>query len=125
MDFAVIPPYYAADLERQNESDAMSRGVSKLSAALFGLAVLVAAPAAQAFTFENGNPGGADGAPSPFNNPQSPFNTPQTKPETLPNGSTRYQFGNSTITIGNQYSVDRDFQSGVDRIFSPLGRPAN
>lgn len=97
-------------------------GLSKISAGLFGLALLAAAPAAQAFTFENGT-GGGSGAPSPFNDPTSPFNTPGSKTETLPNGATRYKFGDTTITVGNPSSPEQDFRTGVDHIFSPLGRP--
>lgn len=99
-------------------------GLSKLCIFVLGMAALASAPGARAFTFENGG-GSADGAPSPFNNPTSPFNTPGTKTETLPNGATRYQFGGTTVTIGNPSSPERDFQTGVDRIFSPLGRPPN
>jgi hypothetical protein len=100
----------------------MSLGFSKLSGALIAVATLLAAPAAYAFTIENGSGGATAGAnlmaPSPFNDP--------VKKDNDPNGGTRSQFGGSTVYIGPAgSSVDRDFQTGVNRMFSPLGRPPN
>ncbi len=93
----------------------------KIHAALIAAAVVLAAPAAHAFTIENGD-GGASGtnlmAPSPFNDPDK-------KLETDKNGNTKMQFGNTTVYMGGRDSVERDFQTGMDRMFSPLGRPNN
>jgi hypothetical protein len=94
----------------------------KIYAALFtGAALMLAAGAAQAFTFENGNSSGGSSslaAPSPFNDPAKTV-------ETGPNATTKMQYGNTSIYIGNQGSTDRDFRNGMDRMFSPLGRPPN
>ena len=100
----------------------MSLDLSKFYAALAVTTVLFAAPAAQAFTIENGNGGATSSnlmAPSPFNDP---------KRETDKDGGTRSQFGGSTVYFGpagSPGSADRDFQTGINRMFSPLGRPAN
>ena len=101
----------------------MSLGFSKFYAALAASAVLFAAPAAHAFTIENGS-GGASGsnlmAPSPFNDP--------VKRETDRDGGTRSQFGGTTVYVGPAESgamIERDFQTGINRMFSPLGRPPN
>jgi hypothetical protein len=96
----------------------MTRVLSKIYAALAVSGLLLTAPAAHAFTMENGD-GGATGsnlmAPAPFNT--------QSKQDTDKNGSTRTQFGNTTIIVGPSTSVQQDYQAGVNRMFSPLGRP--
>jgi hypothetical protein len=98
----------------------MSRVLSKFYAVSAACGLLLAASAAQAFTIENGD-GGATGAnlmaPSPFNDPA--------KPETDKDGGTRTQFGNSTIYVGPSSSVQQDYRTGINRMFSPLGRPPN
>ena len=102
----------------------MSLSFSKFCAALAASGLLLAAPgAARAFTIEETGtpPGGGSNlmAPSPFNDP--------VKKETDKNGGTRTQFGGTTVYVGpsNSGSVDRDFYSGMNRMFSPLGRPPN
>lgn len=99
----------------------MSLDLSKLYAALAVSAALLAAPAAQAFTIENADaPSGGTNlmAPSPFNDP--------VKKEDDRNGGTRTQFGGSSFYVGPAGSnADRDFQTGINRMFSPLGRPPN
>ena len=98
----------------------MSLDLSKFYAALAISTVLFAAPAAQAFTIENGDGGATSSnlmAPSPFNDPA--------KKETDRNGVTHSQFGSTSIYVGPATSADRDFQSGMNRMFSPLGRPSN
>jgi hypothetical protein len=98
----------------------MSLDLSKIYAASIAAAMLVvAAPAAQAFTIENGD-GGATAsnlmAPSPFNDP--------VKKETDRNGGTLTQFGGTSLYVGPAgASVERDYYIGVNRMFSPLGRP--
>lgn len=96
----------------------MSRVLSKIYAALAISGLLLAAPAAQAFTMENGD-GGATGtnlmAPSAFND--------AIKKETDKDGTTRTQFGNTTVFIGPSTSVQQDYRAGINRMFSPLGRP--
>jgi hypothetical protein len=98
----------------------MGLNLSKFYAALAVAATLAAGSAAQAFTIENGD-GGATGtnlmAPSPFNDPA--------KKETDKDGSTRSQFGNTSVYVGPAYSVQQDYQTGINRMFSPLGRPPN
>lgn len=98
----------------------MSRALSRVYAALAVSGLLLAAPAAQAFTVENGN-GGATGqnlmAPSPFND--------STKKDDDKEGSTRTQFGNTTIFVGPSSSPQQDYNTGINRMFSPLGRPSN
>jgi hypothetical protein len=96
----------------------MSRVLSGFCAALAASGLLLAASGARAFTIENGD-GGATGAnlmaPSPFNDP--------VKKETDRNGGTRTQFGNSTVYVGPSSSVQQDYAIGINRMFSPLGRP--
>jgi hypothetical protein len=95
----------------------MSRILSGFYAALAASGLLLAASGAQAFTIENGDGGATSAnlmAPSPFNSP---------KQETDKNGGTRTQFGNSTVYIGPSTSVQQDYQTGINRMFSPLGRP--
>ena len=98
----------------------MSLDLSKFYAALAVSTVLVAGSAAQAFTIENGDGGATSSnlmAPSPFNN--------AVKQETDKNGGTRTQFGGTSVYIGPATSVQQDYQTGINRMFSPLGRPAN
>jgi hypothetical protein len=98
----------------------MSRALSRFYAALAVSGLLLAAPAAQAFTIENGDAGASGAnlmAPSPFND--------AAKKDTDRDGGTRTQFGNSSIFVGPAASVDRDYQTGINRMFSPLGRPSN
>lgn len=102
----------------------MSRVLSGFYAALAVSGLLLAAQSvslpAQAFTIENGD-GGATGAnlmaPSPFNDP--------VKKDTDRDGGTRTQFGNTSVYVGPSNSVERDYQTGINRMFSPLGRPPN
>jgi hypothetical protein len=98
----------------------MSRDLSKFYAALVASTLLLAGSAAQAFTIENGD-GGATGsnlmAPSPFNDP--------VKKESDRDGGTRTQFGNTSVYVGPAGSVENDYRTGINRMFSPLGRPPN
>jgi hypothetical protein len=96
----------------------MSRALSRFYAGLAVSGLLLAAPAAQAFTLENGDAGATGAnlmAPSPFND--------AAKKDADQNGGTRTQFGNSTIFVGPSNSVRQDYQTGINRMFSPLGRP--
>lgn len=121
VDAAAVPPYCAADLkaDRAGNRD-MGLDLSKFYAALAVAGVLLAAPAAQAFTIENGD-GGATAsnlmAPSPFNDP--------VKKDADKNGGTRSQFGGTSVYVGPANSAERDYQTGINRMFSPLGRPSN
>jgi hypothetical protein len=94
--------------------------LSRICAGLFVAVAVLAPPAAQAFTIENGNSNSSGSALAP-----SPFNDPTKKVETDKNGNSKMQFGNTSVYIGSQGSVERDFQSGMNRMFSPLGRPGN
>jgi hypothetical protein len=96
----------------------MSRVLSGIYAALAVSGLMLAATAANAFTFENGDAGATGSnlmAPSPFND--------AAKKDTDQNGGTRTQFGNSSIYVGPSNSVQQDYRTGVNRMFSPLGRP--
>jgi hypothetical protein len=99
----------------------MSRALSRFYAALAVSGLLLAAPAAHAFTIENGD-AGATGqnlmAPSPFNDAAK-------KDDADKNGGTRTQFGNTSLFVGPTQSVQQDYQTGINRMFSPLGRPSN
>jgi hypothetical protein len=100
----------------------MSLSFSKFCAALTATGLLLAASGAQAFTIEDSGNSGVSGgsnlmAPSPFND--------AAKKDTDRDGGTRTQFGNSSIFVGPAASVDRDYQTGINRMFSPLGRPSN
>jgi hypothetical protein len=98
----------------------MRLDLSKIYAALAATAVVLASPVAHAFTIENGSSSGGGSALAP-----SPFNDPDKKLETDKNGNTKMQFGDTTVFMGGRDSVERDFQTGMDRMFSPLGRPSN
>jgi len=100
--------------------------LSKIYAALFAYAaVALASGAAHAFTFQNGDGGSGSSfapAPSPFNSPD-----PDKKFDSKP-GTNKYEFGNTSVYIGSgngRAAVERDFNTGMDRMFSPLGRPPN
>ena len=98
----------------------MSLDLSKFYAVLLASTMLVAGSSAQAFTIENGDGGATSSnlmAPSPFNDP--------VKKDTDKDGSTRTQFGNTSVYVGPTYSVQQDYQTGINRMFSPLGRPPN
>jgi hypothetical protein len=107
--------------EAATRKSAMSLGFSTFYAALIASALLCAGSVAQAFTIENGDGGATSSnlmAPSPFNGP---------KKDTDKDGTTRTQFGNTTIIMGpsTSSSIERDYQTGINRMFSPLGRPGN
>jgi hypothetical protein len=101
----------------------MSSHLSRFYAGAVAAALLIGAPAAHAFTIENGSGSASGGnamAPSPFYDSTKKYDDKSTT-----NRSTT-QFGNTTIYFGQGDSVyqrDQDFRQGVDRMFSPLGRP--
>ena len=101
----------------------MSSHLSRFYAGAVAAALLLGGSAAQAFTIENGSAGASGGnamAPSPFYDSTKKYDD-----KSGGNRSTT-QFGNTTIYFGqgdSPYQRDQDFRQGVDRMFSPLGRP--
>lgn len=102
----------------------MSSHLSRFYAGAAVAALLLGASAAQAFTIENGSGGAGGGnamAPSPFYDSTKKYDDKN-------EGTSKTQFGNTTIYFGSgnsQYTRDQDFRNGMDRMFSPLGRPPN
>lgn len=96
------------------------RNLSRFYAVILSGAMVLAASSAQAFTIENGdaNSSGSSNlmAPSPFNDPVK---------KTDDKNGTRSQFGGTSVFIGPQSSPQSDYQTGINRMFSPLGRPPN
>lgn len=101
----------------------MSSHLSRFYAGAAAAALLLGASAAHAFTIENGGGSASGGnamAPSPFYDSAKKYDDKSTS-----NRSTT-QFGNTTIYFGqgdSPYQRDQEFRQGVDRMFSPLGRP--
>jgi len=90
-----------------------------LTAAVFGLTLLGAVGAAQAFTIDdqsNTNPNASmkfDGSDSRFSNSS-----------TSNNGQTTYNYGNTTLRFGNgSQRSTYDQRYNVDPMFNPNGRP--
>ena len=103
----------------------MSSHLSRFYAAAVATALLLGGSAAHAFTIENGSGSSASGgnavAPSPFYDSTKKYDDKST-------GGSKMQFGNTSIYVGpgdSQYLRDQEFRQGVDRMFSPLGRPPN
>jgi hypothetical protein len=98
----------------------LSRHQMAVLAAAFGF-VLLAAPAAHAFTFEGSDNGVAnsDGSRSRIVDPDSRFNSGGDAPNTLRQGNTTFQFG-SRPGVGSQ---SQRFNDDANRMFNPLGRP--
>jgi hypothetical protein len=103
----------------------MSSHLSRFYAGAVATALLLGGSAAHAFTIENGS-GGASGAnamaPSPF------YDSTKKYEDKDSSGRPTTQFGNTSIYVGpgdSQYLRDQEFRQGVDRMFSPLGRPPN
>ncbi len=91
-----------------------------LAAALIG-AGLLAAPAAQAFTIENGSANGQDqsflypdrGIAAGSGQDQQGF--------TSKDGITTYKDGNATLQFGRRNAYDQNYHA--DQLFDPLGHP--
>ena len=87
-------------------------------------AIGLAAPA-QAFTIQDGNSdkGGAKNATADEN---SPFYGPKRFDlDVKEQKDGVFKYGNSELRIGAQPDPQAEFRTGVDRMFSPLGRPPN
>ena len=87
-------------------------------------AIGLAAPA-QAFTIQDGSSskGSATNATADEN---SPFYGPKKFDlDVKEQKDGVYKFGSGELRIGSQPDPQADFRSGVDRMFSPLGRPPN
>ena len=103
----------------------MSSHLSRFYAGAVAGLLLLGASSAQAFTIENGTGGASGGnamAPSPF------YDSAKKYDDKISNGRSTMQYGNTSIFLGpadTQYQRDQDFRQGVDRMFSPLGRPPN
>lgn len=87
-----------------------------LVAAVFGL-TLLAASAAQAFTFEDqGSVSNGDGTRSAITDPDGRVSRFGSS-----NGQNTIKQGNTTLQFGGRGSFDQRYNS--DRMFNPLGRP--
>ena len=82
------------------------------------VALAIAVPAAQAFTLDKAGNTNADGT-AKYADPDSKYEAPADR-----NG-TSFQFGGGTVTVGPQRSFDSDFNSGKQRMLTPLGRPGD
>lgn len=92
----------------------MSRAA--LAAATFGLA-LMAASAAQAFTFENQTT--ANGNASNFSGTDSRFSTGTNSNNSSPAGRSGLRSGNGSLTFGGQPSFNQRYNA--DRMFESNG----
>jgi hypothetical protein len=103
----------------------MGSHLSRFYAGAVAAALFLGGPAAHAFTIENGGGSASGGnamAPSPF------YDSTKKYDDKSGNGQSTMQFGNTSIYVGpgdSQYLRDQEFRQGVDRMFSPLGRPPN
>ena len=87
-------------------------------------AIGLAAPA-QAFTIQDGGSGKGT-AKNATADENSPFYGPQRFDlDAKDSKDGVFKFGNSELRIGSQPDPQTEFRSGVDRMFSPLGRPPN
>ena len=87
-------------------------------------AIGLAAPA-QAFTIQDGGSGkgAANNATADEN---SPFYGPRRFDlDVKEQKDGVFKFGNGELRIGSQPDPQAEFRTGVDRMFSPLGRPPN
>src|SRR6478752_7477595 len=101
----------------------MNESSSKIYAAFTAAAILLAAPAAYAFTIDDGSgksPNGAskNAAPSPFYDSSKKYDL-----ETKDSDGNSFKFGGGSMTLGPVRSPDDDYRRNVDRMFNPLGRP--
>jgi hypothetical protein len=83
-------------------------------AAAFG-AILLAAGAAQAFTFDNTTNTNSDGS-ARYTDPDERFSGTGNN-----NGATTIKQGNTTLQFGTRQGADRNFNT--DSMFQPNGRP--
>ncbi len=94
-------------------------------ATLCVLAAIGLAAPAQAFTIQDGSSskGTANNATADEN---SPFYGPKRFDlDVKEQNDGVYKFGSGELRVGSQPDPQADFRSGVDRMFSPLGRPPN
>lgn len=103
----------------------MSGHLSRFYVAAVMAGLLLGGSAAHAFTIENGSGSASGGnamAPSPF------YDSTKKYDDKNNSGQSTMQFGNSSVYFGqgdSLYQRDQDFRNGMDRMFSPLGRPPN
>ena len=89
------------------------------------LAAIVLAAPAQAFTIQDGN-SGKGAAKNATADENSPFYGPQRFDlDTKESKDGVFKFGNTELRVGAQPDPQAEFRTGVDRMFSPLGRPPN
>ncbi len=87
-------------------------------------AIGLAAPA-QAFTIQDGNSGKGT-AKNAAADENSPFYGPKRFDlDVKEQNDGVFKFGSGELRIGAQPDPQAEFRSGVDRMFSPLGRPPN
>jgi hypothetical protein len=104
----------------------MNESSSKFYAAFTVLALIAFAPAAHAFTIDDGSGKPANGAAknasqnSPFYDSSKKYDL-----ETKDDGST-LKFGNGgSVSFGPVRAPEDEYRRGVERMFNPLGRPPN
>jgi hypothetical protein len=93
------------------------RRISKLKLGLLAVVLaLVAAPAARAFTLDKAGNTNSDGS-AKYTDPDDRYGD-QDK-----SGKGTFSFGGgTTLTVGPQRSFNNDFDSGKERMLSPLDR---
>ncbi len=90
---------------------------SKLCLGLLAFTLVLAAPAAHAFTLQGSGETNSDGS--------AKYTDPDTKYGKQPNkdGTTTLQLGSGTImTLGPQRNFNSDFDAGKNRMLSPFDR---
>jgi hypothetical protein len=98
--------------------------MARVSKIYFGLLVsalalaMVAAPSAHAFTLDKSSTTNSDGT-AKYADPDSKFEQPANR------GTSSFQFGGGTVTMGTRRLFDNDFNAGKERMLSPLGRPGD
>ncbi len=78
-------------------------------AAAFGL-VMLAAPAAHAFTMDNQSNTNSDGS-ARYTDPDTRFSGTSSGQTTIQQGNTRFQFGSQQGTFDQRYNSDRMFDT--------------
>jgi hypothetical protein len=100
----------------------------KFYAALFAAALAAGAMSpAHAFTLQDGNGNSTkSGAANAAQTPTSPFYDSKKMDLDTKDSGNSLKFGNGgTLTFGPARSPEDDYRDGMQRMFSPLGRPPN
>lgn len=93
--------------------------------ALLTLATVALAPAARAFTIDDGSDKSSS-ATAKNATPTSPFYDSAKKYDLDTKDDGTLKFGNGgSVSFGPVRSPEDDYRRGVERMFNPLGRPPN